>query len=149
MAALATIASVAVIGRNENNPEQGCLERGMVDHVEDRGDSGERAAQTQKRRDQTQMADGRIGQKTFQILLEDGVEGAQHQRHHAGEADDEKPLVSSRKNRPHPCQQEDAGFHHRCGMQICRDGCRCRHRVRQPEMERELGALGQGTQQDQ
>ena len=49
----------------------------------------------------------------------------------------------------HTREQEDAGLDHRGGVQECRDRRRRRHGVGQPEMERELRRLGEGTQQHQ
>ena len=64
-------------------------------------------------------------------------------------ADDPEPCVGAGQHRPEAHQQEHAGLHHGGRMQIGRDRRRRRHGVRQPEMERELRALGQGAEQDQ
>ena len=63
--------------------------------------------------------------------------------------DDPEPGVGARQRRPQPRQQEHAGLHQRGRMQIGRDRRRRRHGVRQPEVERELRALGQGAEQDE
>ena len=102
MAALATIAAVAVIGMNLNRPErlpqvaragfviddpcrheQRGFEGGMIEDVKDRGDSRKRAAKPEQQRDQPQVADRRIGEKPFEILLEDCRIGAENQRDQA------------------------------------------------------------------
>ena len=162
MAALATMASVAVIGHEAEKSaqplhvarsglmvddagghEQRGLERGVVHHVEDGGDGAQRAAEAQQQRDQAEMADGRVGEQTLYVPLEDREIGAQNERHHAGEADDPEPFVGAREHRPEPRHQEHAGLHHGRRMQIGRDRRRRGHGVGQPEMERKLRALGE------
>ncbi len=46
----------------------------MVERVEDGGNGGERAAEAEQRDDEAEMADGRIGEKAFEVLLKDGEE---------------------------------------------------------------------------
>ncbi|ETH87703.1 hypothetical protein L560_2255 [Bordetella pertussis STO1-CHOC-0018] len=129
--------------------EERGLEGGVVDHVEDRRHQAERAVQAQHERDQPQVADGRIGQHPFHVLLENRRVGAQHQRAQAGAADDPEPFVGTRQHGPEARQQENARLDHGGRMQIGRHRRGRGHGVGQPELERELGALGQRAQRDQ
>ncbi len=54
------------------------------------------------------------------------------------------------------CDQEkdarehvNAGRHHRCRMDERRNGCRAFHRVRQPDVQRELGGFADRAAEDQ
>jgi hypothetical protein len=145
----AHVARSRLVVDDAGGHEQRRLEGGVVHHVEDRRHRAQRAAEAEQHGDKAEMADGRIGQQPFDILLEDREERAQHQRDHAGKTDDEEPFIGSRQHRPHPRHQEDARLDHGCGVQEGRHGGRRRHGVRQPELERELRALGEGAQQDQ
>ncbi len=95
------------------------------------------------------MADGGIGQKTLEIVLEHGGPCTEQQGEHPRAANDIAPFGSAGEYRPETHQQENASFHHGGRVQIGTDGGGGSHGARQPEMERELGALGQGPHQDQ
>ena len=128
--------------------EQRRLEGGVIDDVKDRGQQGQRRIEPQQQRDQPEMADRRIGEKALQVLLEHGVIGAEHKRDQPRGADEPEPVIRARQHRPQTDQQENPGLHHGGGMQIGRYRRWCRHRPRQPEMKRKLGAFGQRTEQD-
>jgi hypothetical protein len=74
---------------------------------------------------------------------------AEEHRHHAGNADHQKPARGPGKDGVQSRQQKDAGFYHGCRMQIGADRCRGGHGMREPEMERELCRFGKGPQQNQ
>ena len=143
------VARAAFVIDDAGGHEQRRLEGRVVHDVEDRGDLPERGIQPGQKRDQPEVADGRIGEQPLEVLLEDGEERAEDERDQAGRAHEPQPLVGSAHRRPQPDQQEDAGLHHGGRMQVGRDRRRRRHRVRQPEMERELGALGEGAEQNE
>ena len=167
MDAAATMASVAVIGMalQAGEPAQvaraglvvddagGHEERGLegrvVDHVEDGGHQRQAAVQAQQQRDQAQVADGGIGQHALHVLLEDGGVGAQHQRDQPRPADDPEPGVGAGQHRPESRQQEHPGLHHGGRVQVGRHRRGRGHGVGQPELERELRALGQRAQRHQ
>ncbi len=132
-------------GRHE---ERG-LEGRVVDDMEDRGDGRQRTAEAQENGDEPEMTDRRIGEESFQILLKNREIGAEQERCQSRKADDPEPGFRAGHHRPEPHEQEHAGLHHRCRMQIGRNRRRGRHRVRQPEMEGELGALRQRPEQDE
>jgi hypothetical protein len=125
------------------------LEGRVVHGVEDGRHHGQRAVEAQQQRDQAEMADGGIRQQALQVMLEDGDVSPYKQSNHAGGCQDPEPGIRARHDRPEPRHQEDARLHQRRRMQVGGNRRGRRHGVRQPEMERELRALGQGTEQDQ
>ena len=56
----------------------------MIDDVEDRGDEAERGVEPDQQSDQPEVADGRVGQQSLEILLEDRGIRAEHERDEAG-----------------------------------------------------------------
>ena len=121
----------------------------MIDDVEDGRHHGQLAVEAEQQRDQPEMADGRVGQQPLQVVLEDRDVGAEQQGGEAGRPDDPEPGLGPRHHRPEARHQEHAGLHQGRRMQVGRHRGRSRHGVRQPEMERELRALGQGAEQDE
>ncbi len=55
----------------------------------------------------------------------------------------------AREDRVRPGDEVDAGVDHRRGVDQRRDRGRALHRVRQPDVERELGALADGAREDE
>jgi hypothetical protein len=129
--------------------EQRRLEDRVIHHVEDGGDLGQRRTQAEQQRDEAQLADGAVGQQPLQVVLEQRDIGPEEHGHEPDAADRPEPLLGACQHRPEPHQQEDAGLYHRRRMQVGADRCRRRHRVRQPEVERELRRLGECPEQDQ
>ncbi len=95
------------------------------------------------------MADGRVGQQPFHVVLEDREEGTEQQRDDAGPADQPGPFGRAAQRWPQADQQEHAGLDHRGRVQVGRYRRRRGHRMGQPEVERELRALGQRAQRHQ
>ena len=95
------------------------------------------------------MADRRIGQQAFEIMLEDGAPGAEQQRRQTHAADDQIPALRPRQDGPEADQQEDPRLHHGRGVQIGADRRRRGHGAGQPEVERKLRALGHRAEQQQ
>ena len=58
------------------------------------------------------MADRRIGEQPFQVLLENSDERAEDEGDQACRSHEPQPLISSSQRRPEPYQKEDAGVHH-------------------------------------
>ena len=63
--------------------------------------------------------------------------------------DDDHALGRVGEDRAGPGDEVDAGVDHRRGVDQGRDRGRALHRVRQPDVERELGALADGAAEDQ
>ncbi|MNS92814.1 hypothetical protein D3C72_1269600 [compost metagenome] len=148
-AQLAHVAGAGFVVDDPGGHEQRGLEGGVVHRVEDGRHRRQRTAQAQKQGDQSQMADGGIGQQALEIILEDRAPCAEQQGRHARRTDDDVPGVGARQHGPQTDQQKDARLHHGRRMQIGADRGRGRHRARQPEMKGKLRALGQGARQDQ
>ena len=148
-AQLAHVARARLVIDNTGRHEQRRLEGRVVHHVEDGGNRRKRTAKAKQSRDKAEMTDRRIGEQALEVLLEHCKIGAEQQRDDPGCSDDVEPLIRAGESRPETSQQEDAGLHQRCGMQIGRDGRRRRHRIRKPEMEGKLRALRQRAKQDQ
>ena len=129
--------------------EERRLEGGVIHDVEDRRHQRERAVQPEQHRDQTEVADGRVGEQALKVMLKDRHVGAEHQGDQTGAADDPHPGIGTGQRRPKAGQQEHAQLHHRRRVQVGRYRRRCRHRVRQPEVERKLGALGERAEHDE
>ena len=92
--------------------EQRSLEYGMIHDVEDTGDGAERRAQAEQQGDESQVADSRVSEQSFEIVLPERVIGAHHQRDDAGAADQREPHISARKHGKQAGQQENACLHH-------------------------------------
>ena len=76
------------------------------------------------------------------------VRSADH-RQRAGDRDRVGPQGCAADEWRHPRDQVHAGFDHRRRVQIRTDGRRGLHRIREPEMKRELRGLGERGEQDQ
>src|SRR5690606_40264219 len=74
---------------------------------------------------------------------------AEQERYGARAAYDPEPEIRAGERRPEPREQEHAGLDHRRRMQVRGHGRRCRHRMRQPEVERELRALRKHADQNE
>ena len=107
------------------------------------------AAQAEQEGQHPQMADGGIGQQPLQVVLEEGGDRREGHGHQAHAAHQQEPGFGSRQDRPQPGQQKDACLHHGGRVQIGADRRRRGHGMRQPEVERELGRLGETAPHDQ
>ena len=113
------------------------------------GHRRQRRIEPEQQGNQTQVTDGGKRQQPFQIVLEQGPDRPPQQRGHAGSGNQVEPQVGACQYRVEPRQQKDACLDHGGRMQIRTHRGRGRHGVGQPEMERELGTLGEGPQQYQ
>ena len=145
----ADVARAAFVVDNAGRHEERGLEGGVVDDVKDGRHRRRGTVHAQQQRDQPQVADGRIGQQPLQVGLKHGQERPEEQRGSARPAHQQEPVLSAREHHPQPGQQEDAQLHHGGRVQIGRDRRGRGHGARQPEEERELGALGERPQRDQ
>ncbi|KAG0956664.1 hypothetical protein G6F31_012595 [Rhizopus arrhizus] len=145
----AQVARAGFVVHDPGSHEQRRLEGGVVEDVEHAGDHRHRRGQAEQQGDQAQVRDRRIGQQALQVVLEDRVPGADQQGQCADAADRVEEQVAAGQRRVQARQQEHAGLHHGGRVQVGRDRGRCRHRVRQPEVERELRTLGEDAGQHQ
>ena len=91
----------------------------------------------------------RVGQHLLEVGLAQRHERRVHRRHRAHGGQRLHPERGPAQQRRQARQQEHAGLDHRRRVQVGRDRRRSRHRVRQPEVERELRRLGEGAEQHQ
>ena len=145
----AHVAGSGLVVDDADRHEERGLERRVVHHVEDTRDRRQRAVQAEQQRDEAEVADGRVGEQALQVVLEHRRVGAEQQGDESGAADQPEPHFGPGQHRPQPCQEKHACLHQRGRMQIRRHRRRRHHRVRQPEVERELRALRQRTEQHQ
>lgn len=129
--------------------EERGFEGGVVDDVEHPGHGGERRADAEQQGNQSQVADGGIGQQSLEIVLEQGDKRAQQQRDQSDTAHQPRPFRRAGQDRKQPRQQKHPRFHHGRRMQIGRHRRRCRHGIGQPKMEGKLGRLGERSEQYQ
>ena len=146
---LAHVTRSALVVDDADRHEQRGLEHGVIEDVEDGGHDGHGGANTNQHRDQTEVTDGRIRQQALEVVLKDGDERTDQQGAHAGSTDQPSPLRGACQRGPQAHEQKHTRLDHGGGMQVRRHGRGRRHRVRQPEVERELCALGQGAERDQ
>ena len=95
------------------------------------------------------MRNGGVGEQTLQVVLEHRRVAADQQCGNACAAHQPEPFVRARHHRPETGQQEHAQLHHGGGVQVGRHGRRRSHGIGQPELERELRALGERAEQHQ
>src|SRR3546814_6101051 len=91
--------------------EQRGLERGVIDRMEDRRHRSQRTAKAQEQGDQAEMADRRIREQSFQILLEDRGPGPDQQRGKPCRSDQEIPLICAGQYRPQAHKNERSEEH--------------------------------------
>ena len=106
------VARAGFVVDDPGRHEQRRLERRMVHDVEDRGDLPERRVETDEQRDQPEMADRRVGEQPFQVLLENSDERAENEGDQPCRSHEPQPFIGSSQRRPEPHQKEHAGFHH-------------------------------------
>ena len=145
----AHVAGAGLVVDDSRRHEQRRLEQRMVHDVEDRRHDGTVATDTDQRRDQAEMADRRIGQQTLEVIAPQRDHRAKHKGRHPRTRDKPEPGRRLAHHGREPYQQEHARLHHGRRMQIGRYRGRRRHRVGQPEMERELRRFGEGSDQEQ
>ena len=67
---LAHVPAAALVIDDAGCHEQGCLEDGVIDDVEDGGDLAQRCAEAEEQGDQAQVADSGVGQQPLEVVLE-------------------------------------------------------------------------------
>ena len=136
---------VGVDGMNHaaRREEQERLEEGVRGQVKERR---RRSGSSDGRHHVAELADRGEGQ--------DALDVAGHQRHRRGQKSRERTQAENpigdlrgvRQQRRDADHQVDAGRDHRCGVDQRGHGRRTFHRVRQPDVEWELGALAHGPE---
>ena len=84
--------------------------------MKDRANRRKRRPQPNEKRDETQVADGRVGQQALQVLSKQRNQSGKRHRHQTGGGDDAHEQFGPPNHRRKSCQQEDARFNHGGGV---------------------------------
>ena len=126
--------------------EQERLEEGVREEMEDAGAISSDAASDEH---VAELRAGRIGNDALDVVLHEADGRGEERRDRADQRHElqcvGRQLEDRRKSRDH----EDAGGHHRGGMDERRDGRRAFHGVRQPGVEQELRGLAHRAHEEQ
>ncbi len=126
--------------------EQQGLEEGVGDEVEDAGDVGGDADAEEH---VAELADRRVGEDPLDVALADRDRGGEQRRHGTDRRHRRRRDRGQFEERPGAGDHVDAGRHHGRGMDERRDRRGALHRVRQPDVEGELGGLAGGAHQEE
>ena len=122
------------------------LEEGMRDQVEDgRGVSGGSAGQEHI----AELGDGGVGQHAFDVRLHHADGGREQGRGGADDCDHAQGERRAVKEHVRAHDHVDAGGHHGGGMDQGGDRCGAFHRVRQPDVKRNLRRLAGSAEHQQ
>jgi len=128
--------------------EQRGLEQRVGEDVDRCDAERERRAEPHECGHEPQLADRRVRHEPLEVALNERdprpQDGGRATDEDEADVPDHEPVEGGR----HAEDQVDAGLHHRRGMQVGGDGCRCDHRPGEPEVERDLrGLRARGEQQ--
>ena len=126
--------------------EQQALEEAVGHEMEDGGDQG---AHAQRREHVAQLGQRGVGQHALDVLLGERDGRGEDGREDADRGDQDERLWCMGEDGAAAGDEVDAGVDHRGGVDEGADRRRALHRVRQPDVERELGALAHGAAEQQ
>ncbi len=129
--------------------EQQGLEERMGEEVEHAGGHAELAARAESKEHVAELADRGIGQDPLQVGLRQGDERGQKRGEAADARHDFLRVGRGGIKRRAAGHHIDSRGDHRRGVDQRADGRGAFHRVGQPDMQRELGALAAGPDQEQ
>jgi hypothetical protein len=128
-------------------------QRRLVQRVRQRVDRGGpergRGADPDQAREQPQPAHRRVGQQRLQVRRLHRHDRGEQRRAEPDQDERDLPQRLAAEHGREAEHQVDAGLDHRGGVQVGADGGRGDHRSWQPEVERPLGGLGRGGEQQQ
>src|SRR5690606_24875804 len=97
-----------------------------------------------------ELADRRVGEDLLDVVLGHRDGGGDEGGHHAHPGDDvRRPVVAGGQDGVDPGHEEHAAGHHRRGEDERRDRRRARHGVGQPDVQRDLGRLAGGAEEEE
>ncbi|KAG1254628.1 hypothetical protein G6F68_010756 [Rhizopus microsporus] len=122
--------------------EQQGLEERMGHQVEHGGRIGRHA---QRHGHVAQLRQRGVRDDALDVVLHDADQAGEERGGGADEEDEVQRGLRQLEQRRHAGNHEDTGGHHRRGVDQCRDRGRAFHRVRQPHVQRDLGRLAHGA----
>ena len=122
--------------------EEQCLEKRVRHDVEDRRDKG---ADATREKHVAELRDRRIGENLLDVVLCEADRRGKHRSCTADDRNDEHRGRSMHKDRRATNDHVDAGRDHRRCVDQCRNWRRAGHRIRQPDVQRNLCALTRGA----
>ena len=125
--------------------EQG-FEEGVGDQMEDRGHI---RADAQRGDHEAKLRDRGVGQHALDVVLRDGDRRRKDRRERADERHDGHRLWVEADEREHANDRVHARRNHRRGMDHRADGSWAFHRVRQPDVQRELRRFANCADEEQ
>jgi hypothetical protein len=138
----------SVIDIADHQEERAFIE-GVDDQEGDRGDYRNLLIRAQEHGDRAERHHRGPGKHQLQVALTKGHHRGPDRGDRARNRERVEPGIAIAERRLQARHQIEARFHHRCGMQVGADRCRCRHRIGQPEVERELRRFGESADQHQ
>ena len=123
--------------------EKECLEEGVGDEMEK---ACHPAADAERQHHVTELADGGIGQYLLDVRHDKGNRRRHEEGDAAGVGDNQAGLDA--EEWINPADQVNTGCDHRCRMDQGADRGRAFHRVRQPDVQRELRGLADAAEED-
>ncbi len=95
------------------------------------------------------LTDGGIGEHPFDVALGERAEPRKEQRERADDRHRHLHSGGKRKEDVHACDQVDAGGDHRRRMDQGAHRCRARHRIREPDLKRQLSGFPERSAEKQ
>ena len=115
----------------------------------DRGKRGLRRADGEQGDQQTELRHGAPGQDQLRVDVTQRTDGSPHHGREPERQAEGLPDVGVLEGRRNDRDEDDAGLDHGRRVQVGADRCGCRHRSREPHVERELRRLRGGRHEDQ
>ncbi len=128
--------------------EPGLVQRVRQQQGHGRGEGGVRA-KAHEQHHRAQGPDRGVGQHQLEVVLPEREDVADEHRQATTDDEHHRPQLGAAEHGCEPRHEVDAGGDHGGRMQVGADRRRRGHRIGQPEVERELGRLGQRTEQDE
>ena len=132
-----------------DDEEQRGLEQRVRQEHRGAGERGRPAADREHHHQEPELADRAVGEQQLDVDLAQRPPAADEHRQGAEGEQREVPAGDARERRCEQRHQVQAGLHHRRGVQVGAHGGRGGHRAGEPEVQRHLGRLAQGADQDQ
>ena len=129
-AELAHVTRAGFVVHDAGGHEQRRFERRVVEDVKNGRHRRQRRAQTHQKGDQTQVADGGVGQQALEVVLENGHERGKRQRDQASTCHQCGEQFTAANHRRQARQQKDTGLDHGGRVQVSRHRRGGRHGLR-------------------